>query len=589
MNGHNRLIRRNHTYYLRARIPLNLVYLTHRVQFCYSLQTNNYYEALAKLSKESHKVDIKIDLLKGIDMRIKNKQLLYDPEDIDKLVIHRLKQVEDAFENNYFEISEKNFNYDNLLVFNKETPTANNKSQHDLECVELFIKEYFKDLKEDERTHKSVVKMIGRIEKEEIPIIADKMKPSDEVKKIKTALTGLDKYIYDKVKSIEEDTGNSFNINGRIERCLSLIHAEQNEKATRPTTSTPWDKVFAEFELEKKNERTGQNTINQNRQCLETIFEIIGKKYVEGITYQDCQKVVKKIYNVPKKWKERYKGKKLNDLLATPNEDAISLTSVKKYLRVFKEFMIFCKDNHYIPDSFQGDIKITKRKESIAIQAFTKDELKKIFDPKTYPRVMDFKYSYRYWIPLIALYSGLRLNEISQLYIEDVKLDKGVWYFYISDERKNQHIKNPQSQRVVPIHPKLIELGLLDYINRIREQSYKAEDCPGRIFYQFQYSKKNHYIQSISQWFGRYLKSVGIDSRSKVFHSFRHLTKQYLTICDIPQEYQNRLCGWSGKDTGERVYGGNIPIKKFYKEISKLNYPFLNRNIERIGNKNRIK
>ena len=84
MNGHNRLIRRNHTYYLRARIPLNLVYLTHRVQFCYSLQTNNYYEALAKLSKESHKVDIKIDLLKGIDMRIKNKQLLYDPEDIDK-------------------------------------------------------------------------------------------------------------------------------------------------------------------------------------------------------------------------------------------------------------------------------------------------------------------------------------------------------------------------------------------------------------------------------------------------------------------------------------------------------------------------
>ena len=57
----------------------------------------------------------------------------------------------------------------------------------------------------------------------------------------------------------------------------------------------------------------------------------------------------------------------------------------------------------------------------------------------------------------------------------------------------------------------------------------------------------------------------------------------------LQQEYQNRLCGWSGKDTGERVYGGNIPIKKLYKEISKLNYPFLNRNIERIGNKNRIR
>ena len=56
-------------------------------------------------------------------------------------------------------------------------------------------------------------------------------------------------------------------------------------------------------------------------------------------------------------------------------------------------YFCFCKNNRYIPDSFQGDIKITKRKEVISIEAFTKDELKKIFDPMTYPRIMDIKYS----------------------------------------------------------------------------------------------------------------------------------------------------------------------------------------------------
>ena len=72
MNGHNRLIRRNHTYYLRARIPTHLTYLIHKSQFCYSLKTNIYKQALAKLSKERCK---KISLTQQEELKndIKNK------------------------------------------------------------------------------------------------------------------------------------------------------------------------------------------------------------------------------------------------------------------------------------------------------------------------------------------------------------------------------------------------------------------------------------------------------------------------------------------------------------------------------------
>lgn len=116
MNGHNRLIRRNHTYYMRARVPLNLVYLVHKQEFYYSLRTNNYYEALAKLSKESHKVDMKINLLKGIDMLIKNKRLVIMPADIDKMVIHKLRQAEKVFENYDTEIAEQQYDSDSILI-----------------------------------------------------------------------------------------------------------------------------------------------------------------------------------------------------------------------------------------------------------------------------------------------------------------------------------------------------------------------------------------------------------------------------------------------------------------------------------------
>lgn len=105
MNGHHWLMRRNRVYYIRARIPNYLIYLTKTTELRYSLKTHNYYEALAKLPKESYKINLKINFLKGVDMRIRKGELILSDEDIDRLVIHKLKQIEDVFENHYEEIA----------------------------------------------------------------------------------------------------------------------------------------------------------------------------------------------------------------------------------------------------------------------------------------------------------------------------------------------------------------------------------------------------------------------------------------------------------------------------------------------------
>lgn len=117
MNRHTRLVKRNTTYYIRARIPASLVYLTKSVQFNYSLWTHNYYEALARVKKESCKIDMKINLLRSIDMKIRNKELILDDTDIDKLVIHKLKTVEKLFEDHYDEIADNSFNLDSSKIF----------------------------------------------------------------------------------------------------------------------------------------------------------------------------------------------------------------------------------------------------------------------------------------------------------------------------------------------------------------------------------------------------------------------------------------------------------------------------------------
>ena len=66
MNGFNRLVRRKATYYIRARIPDDIRDIAHRNEFIYSLRTNNYYDALEKVRKESYKVDCKINFLRAL-------------------------------------------------------------------------------------------------------------------------------------------------------------------------------------------------------------------------------------------------------------------------------------------------------------------------------------------------------------------------------------------------------------------------------------------------------------------------------------------------------------------------------------------
>lgn len=215
MNGHHWLIRRNRVYYIRVRIPKYLIYLVNASEFRYSLKTYNYYEALAKLPKESYKINLKINFLKGVDMRIRKGEIILSDEDIDRLVIHKLKQIEEVFENHYEEVANRQYDISSLTFFNSsagEMPTPN----AELDSIEIFIKEYFRDLKSDKRTHVSVIKEIGRIEKSEIPIISNKINPAEWVAKTKTAFKGINKYILDKSECIAED-------NLAIISCVSQI------------------------------------------------------------------------------------------------------------------------------------------------------------------------------------------------------------------------------------------------------------------------------------------------------------------------------------------------------------------------------
>lgn len=115
------------------------------------------------------------------------------------------------------------------------------------------------------------------------------------------------------------------------------------------------------------------------------------------------------------------------------------------------------------------------------------------------------------WVGLIGLYHGARAGEIAQLRKVDVKLDRASnrWYMVITNLAGS--VKTKDSNRLVPVHKRLIELGFLNYVEDIKSPL---------LFPKINNSK-------MTQWLYRVLERAGVDrfddlGLKRDFHSFRH-------------------------------------------------------------------
>jgi integrase len=588
MKKQNNLVRRKHTYYVRKRIPESLQYLIRKKEFCQSLGTNNLPEALDLLQPMLYKIDNKIKLLREIDMEVKKGILMMEEADLLNMVKQRLLALDEVTTENRRQIRNGSYDPEQLLVCPptplQEKQAANpryTEEQYRQECIEKEVHKYLETLFANHRIPPQAALLLEDVKKGKNQLI-NKKNPEEWVHQLANYVDILDEYTLDKVEEVK--TKKAAFIPPLLYPCWISINNDKVAKMnSRISGGITWKAAFDKYREKKTADGVSANTIDDTYKCLETVFEIIGKKYIQDIGYEDVQNVSEQITYLPTHWKSKFPRKKISDVLEQKCEDRISKTTKIKYLGALKQFLAFCKRKRYLKEDLTGDIEIPKRRKEAIKEPFTQKDLKAIFNPETYPRRVSLRYEWRYWIPLIALYSGMRINEISQLYTDDIVQadDFSCEYFLVSDNRKDQSVKNQPSRRRVPIHPKLIEMGFDDFVKRVRQE--KRE----RLFYQLKYSKESHYSGAVSNWFNnRYLKKIGVKKAEKSFHSFRHTFKPMIRDAAVPQEYQNAICGWEANGIGEKVYGHKIPINILYQEIQKVQYPFLDKLLAKIKEKN---
>jgi integrase len=146
--------------------------------------------------------------------------------------------------------------------------------------------------------------------------------------------------------------------------------------------------------------------------------------------------------------------------------DPISAKTYRDTTSLVSQFLLWAENEGYtIEQNLNRIFKISSKKNNAnALKRlnFNDDQLIALFESDQYQKGQ-FKKPSEYWAPLIALYSGARLGEILQLLCEDIRKVENVWVFDINEEDEKQ-VKTERSNRLVPIHSTLLNLGFIKFV-----------------------------------------------------------------------------------------------------------------------------
>ena len=341
-------------------------------------------------------------------------------------------------------------------------------------------------------------------------------------------------------------TGNKLaevDYDGDMSKELEASRQIIQENATQPLVKTHssgsdnliqdiFEKYIQEHIQSKRFGSRDNRTETQYRNYLSVFIEYAGNIPLLEIHIDTVKQYYTDLQSLPTNYRKIkvLKDKPLSVLLATSKHPTISTQTRKKYFEILSSFMNWCVKNQYIIHNPCSAVILEK--ELIPANkkrcSFTHSDLQAIFSSDYFigknwhSGPASIREHYRFWLPILAALTGARIGELCDLRTTDIKQDSfGTWYFKIADEidpktgKKLKHLKSKSSNRNIPLHSKLIDIGFLDYLRSLKtglifpvQNSTKPnESDPGNC------GKKMNQLLKRSK--------VHVPNQ-KVFHSFRH-------------------------------------------------------------------
>jgi integrase len=324
------------------------------------------------------------------------------------------------------------------------------------------------------------------------------------------------------------------------------------------------------------------STVKWMEQSSKVMAEFFGEETaLPSITKNDAARLVAFLPTIPKNAAKRHRG--VSVVTAAEREgklDAKQLIQPKTVGYYFEGISSIFKfavewnwlgENPLVGRSIRERIPKVLRRHR---QTMTPDEMAKVFssDFTAQRSGKPGTLAARYWLPLLCLFHGTRANEVAGMRVADVMQADGIPFLNLC-EWKEHRLKNSNSERRVPLHRAIVELGFLEYVARRREQ-----EPDGYLFPGLNRNKNGSMADAVGKWWRNHVKSIfgaapaDGPTGARGIHSLRHSWVAAARVANVAESTWKRLGGWSLPDASDN-YGGHDALPYHKAAIDKIEFP----------------
>ena len=317
-----------------------------------------------------------------------------------------------------------------------------------------------------------------------------------------------------------------------------------------------------------KQDAAGKAFVRKNYEhVFRALEELVGEDApLRSLDRDDIRRLRSLFERLPANATKIYPGVALQEVVTRAREDGrppMTHNSARSYLVNLSALFSYALREGWIEvNPCKG--MVPPRRDSVRRRGFTTEELKSIFSHLEAERHSD-----RWWILAILAFSGARASEVCQLHVDDLKDERGIPFLDFScfdmDGRRttSKSLKTGSSERVAPLHPKLVSGGLLQLAQarRLRGET--------RLFPSIRHHPQGGCSHDLSKWFGRFLDRIGMSQPGLVLHSFRHGFREAGRRVALSEEIMDALGGWAPRSAGAK-YGDRHAIAANAAHMAKI-------------------
>lgn len=352
------------------------------------------------------------------------------------------------------------------------------------------------------------------------------------------------------------------------------------------------DMFWAERSEEYRENEVSAKRADKTKAELSFLREAIGEdKPLTDITDDTIQAMRSLLSRLPKNRKKAYPNIGLSAAVEKAQKDGrapIDPVTQAQYLRALENVLTVGLRKGLMRHNPAFGVKPIKKTKLSAAEkrlSWTDDQVVGFFTGEYYQRFrLDGSGHYtkrdqgwRFWLPLLMLLSGARPNEICQMHAGDLKqTPQGTWYLDLieTNDGDDRSFKTTSSRRRVPLHPELIKIGFITFVEERQKKNGQDEL---RLFPEITPDKYGNMAAYPTRRFREsYIPAEITLGERQTLYSLRHNVRDALRRANAPPETLLAVTGWSpaGKAVSDS-YGDPRNPDLHIEYVSKISYPNL--------------